>query len=212
MAQINLLWVPGGGTTTGQRILRIAKCNGLIPNLTTTFTPVNDYDASQAVSTAEDLQTNTIYRFKVQSLCPVGGPIDNSNGIIEDIVFECVPEDDMDTTTQTTVGLNKSVSVKIDPLPNPTGEDGGVVVANYTDITKVEFSVYDAANAVEIIAPVTVTQVAGVASWEATGLSPSTTYTLRYVLITTINGVEVRSDSISYLGNACTFEFVTDAL
>lgn len=211
MATLALTWIPGGGTATGQRILRIAKVNGLNPNLTTTFTPANDLTIAQSVATAESLQTNTIYRFKVQSICPGGGVVDNSNGVREGIVFEC-NEDivDIDSVFQS-IDVLTTVSVDLAEI-NPSPVDGGGAVADYSDIKAIEFSVYDAANAVEVKPPVEELIIfVGSVQHDFANLAPATTYTLRYVLIAEINGVDRRSDEAAYFGVACTKEFITPA-
>ena len=211
MANIILTWVPGGGTIVNQRALRIAKANGDTPNITTGFNPTNDLNVAANTTTAENLNTNTVYRFMVKSLCNEGEPFNNTNGVIEGIVFECLDSEDDVTINYNTAGLTKTATITID-LPNHTPIDGGSTITNYTDIKKVELSIYNAANNAVVKTAVEVTQANGTVIHSFTGLGASVTYTLRYVLIAELNGVPVRSDATGYLSAPCTVEFTTSAL
>lgn len=204
MGSVNLKWTPGGGTTTGQRILKIAKVNGITPNDTDDFTVANDMDAVQSTNTANSLADNTIYRFKVQSLCPTGGPLNNTNGILEAMVFACLEEGvSIDTTTS-------SITISIE-LPNPTPVDGGAIIANYSDINGIEFSLYDSSGTVLLQGPSYVARSGNpyTSAKTLTGLVTGFSYIVKYVMVATVNGGAVRSDGYILSVLPCETEVIT---
>lgn len=205
MPNINLSWIPGSTTINGQRISAIAKPNeGTSSFMTTIFTPTNPLASSVIAAAFTTNNKNIVYRFKVENLCNDGTTLVNTNGIQEGIIFGCIPPSVKagDTTTTTyTARILKGMYTQVDGVNYPNA---------VSSISAIEYTLYNAANTQAIAnqGPFKVTTITGVGSSESfehtfTGLTPGTTYTLRYVLFATVNTFEVRSDAAQYLGVAC---------
>jgi hypothetical protein len=166
-----------------------------VPWITAGFSPANDL-ATTDVTASVDLLTNTIYEFKVEALCTSGGPTENDNGIIEQLVFECVSGSIFKTSTTVTPVLDLTA----------------------TDITKVRFILRlqgdgSLVQSQTVNTPGTI----GTTSCEFTGLTPNTAYYITAEFYCIINGVEVISSSVDYLnavcgGNVAGWQVTTDAL
>lgn len=201
MPTINLSWTPGSATTAGQRVSAIAKVNGATPNMLTGFAPANDMPSAQSSAVFTTNNFNIIYRFKVENLCDNGSVIPNTNGIKEQIVFNCIPID-------VKAGDATDVSYTARILKGAyTFIDGTAYPNSISNIEGVEFSLHNSTNGALIQGPVAGTLV-GSGSSEAfehtfNSLSPGTSYTLKSVLLSTIDSIQVRSDSAAYLNSTC---------
>lgn len=204
MATHVLSWTPANaGNNINQRALRIAKINGSVPDITTGFTPINDLGSTINTTSYNSAQTNTIYRYKVQSLC-VTAPLDNTNGIVEMITFACTSVNILDKKGDSlTLFVNAGT-------PNPI--DGGTVIPGYSDISNITASLYDSTNTTLISGPFTV-PVTGTppgALFTFTGLTPGVAYKLRYTLKAIVNGTEILSTDNTQIGSVgCVTDLVT---
>lgn len=190
MANFTLTWTPViTGNVTAQRASYRQKSVGGV-FLTTGFSPSNDLSTAATTTDHGSLTDNTIYEFKISNVCTTGGPTDNSNGVIEQIVFACISPSIGQTTTTATASYTG--------LP--------------TDITKVRFTLRKTSDNSLVSGPTTVTVVGAAASATATGLTASTAYYFQTEFFTTINGVEVVSSGASYLNAVCgPYAVTTDA-
>lgn len=164
--------------------------------ITTGFTPTNDMSTA-VISATHNGTENKIYEFKVEALCTAGGPTMNDNGIVEQIVFECV-----------------------DPSSLTADDDSITISLNLTatDITKVRFKLRKQGDD-SLVQTITTVCPGGIGSTSAnfTALSPNTAYYITAEFYCTINGVEVISSSSDYLnavcgGNIVGWKITTDAL
>ena len=202
MANIFLSWVPANNANaTGQIAKAIAKINGSTPNITTQFSPSNTMIKTVSSTVFSTINTNMVYRFTIETICSVGGPTPNTNGVQEEIVFECV-----NPTALTGDITNNTYKARV--IKGIYSIVDGVSYAiPVSSIQGVEYTLYNAANTVLISGPA-LGVLTGTGSNEAythtfTGLVASTGYTLRLVLLSIVNGVLVRSDSPSYLNGPC---------
>lgn len=195
MATFTLNWnnslVLANGNAINQRAYyRIKTVGGSF--LTTGFTPTNDM-ATSIVSATHTGTGNKIYEFKIAAVCTAGGPTDNDNGIVEQIVFECItPTSLIATETTTTIVVNF------------TG----------TDITKVKWSIRKQGD--NSLVQTATTIVSGSTSHTFTGLTANTAYYVTIEYYTTINSTEVISSNSHYLnavcgGNVSGYQITTDA-
>lgn len=166
------------------------------PYLTTGFTPANDL-ATTDVTTSRTGTENTVYQFKIEAICTAGGPTPNDNGVVEQIVFECIDPIFTDiTSTEFTV-----------TVPTST-----------TDMTEIKFDLRlqgdgSLVDTITSISPGNLGDTIAI----FTGLTPNTAYYLEMTYYATINGVLVASDSVDYLGDVCggnvvTYQVTTEAL
>lgn len=181
---IQLKWVPGGGTVTAQRALRIAKVNGSVPNLSTDFTPSNNMDPTVSETLFDSPVDYTIYRLKVQSICETD-TVDNTNGVIEGICLPCLQSGVTTTPGQTTIAISIA-------LPNPTPVDGGATIANYSDIDGILFELYDSLGTTKLAGPFTALKSGNpyTSSYTFTGLVSQTDYIIGYRFLVTLNGTQ----------------------
>lgn len=100
-----LNWTPAAGSTTSQIAKYRAK--NTVTWLTGNFSPANILTDTDATTTTNGLNTNTVYEFQVDSICP--GGVGNSN-IFESVVFA--------TQVLTTPVVSQQISVDQNPLPN----------------------------------------------------------------------------------------------
>ncbi len=160
--------------------------------ITTGFIPANNIDKNlnSTVSTTTFAQTaNTVIQFKVQTNCLVNGPVDNSNGIVENIRFSCVI-----------------------PViePDVTEAELSVDLSAYTanDITKVRFTVRNSAT--DVIAYQATDNSGPIFTTTATGLVTATGYYVQIEFYATVNGEEVISSAAEFLNAVCgPYEFET---
>ena len=189
MATFTLTWTPviTGNVTAQRASYRQKSVGGAF--LTTGFSPGNDLSTAATTTSHGSLTSNTIYEFKISNVCTTGGPTDNSNGVIEQIVFACISPSTGQTTTTATASYTG--------LPS--------------DITKVRFTLRKTSDNSLVSGPTTVTVVAGAASVTPTGLTASTSYYFQTEFFTTINGSEVISSDAAYLNAVCgPYTVVTD--
>lgn len=147
--------------------------------LTTGFTPSNDMSTA-VVSATLTGTANKIYEFKIAAVCTSGGPTYNDNGIVEQIVFQCITPTSL-VATQTTATI--------------------VVNFSSTDITKAKWSIRKQGD--NSLVQAVITTVSGSTSHIFTGLTSNTAYYVTVEYYTTINGSEVISSSSSYLNSIC---------
>lgn len=165
------------------------------PFLTDGFTPANDFSKTLNTVDSKVLDDNKVIQFKIQSICNVGGPIDNSDGIKEGISFACVAPDitKTDTTLSLTVGLGASNITKVRYTLRKASDDSVVAMVTTSTFT----SSY-------MTGPITGT-------FQALGLLPSTNYYLQLEFYANVNNIEVISSDPIYLGIPCSpYAFTTD--
>lgn len=194
-----LNWIPSNNLfSTGQVAKRVAKVNGNTPILSTGFSPTNPLIPSASTTTFTSPLDNIVYRFNVGTLCVIGNPTSN---IFEMIQFGCVPISfEIRGLTQLYCQVDHKQHTTVDGVnfSNPVG-----------DIENVEFSLYNSTGLTLLQGPTMGTFNGGIfgqsfSSIVFNGLTPSTTYVIKYTLISTINGVEVRSDNVAQIGQECT--------
>lgn len=121
---------------------------------TTGFTPANDMAKSVVSAVTGTLLDNVVYQFKVEAICTSGGPSINSNGLVENIKFDCIIAE--------VAPQSNSVLVKYTSLP--------------VDIISVDFTIWDNAGTSIIQGPFNVPVVAGATQRMFTGLASATNY------------------------------------
>jgi hypothetical protein len=155
---------------------------------TTGFIPANDLAPSLTSTEFTAYVVNKIYELKVQSICSSGGPTDNSNGIQEGIVFDCLP-------------------MVIDVPSDPSTEFDGYVDLGTTDIEGIKYTLKKQSDS-SIVEPETDSPaIDGASGISYTGLDPDTDYYIDGVFYATINGVEVLYPCG---GNVSGWQFTTD--
>lgn len=198
MANFQLSWTPAT-TSNGQIPYRIAKVN----EGTTSWVAAPSLSSVTNNYLWSGLNANTIYKFKISNQCAAGGPTEGNT--YEWLEFQCFPitVSNLTDTSVTLTGLT----------PNPTPLDGGAFVTPYTEIDNYEYSIYDATNTTLISGPTlgTILPSSGGSKIDLTGLSPSTVYTVRYVMLATVNSTEIRSEDSDQLGVYCSQQFTTQA-
>lgn len=145
------------------------------------FTPLNDMLKTVNTALSPNLLDNVLYEFRVQGICTVGGPTINTNGVKEQIGFACI----VPSMSQTDVAATASI--------NTTG----------LNITKVIFTLRRLSDNVIVGGPTTITVVGNLAQTTMTGLTDTTGYYWQIQLIAVVEGVEVVSSAIEYLGTVC---------
>lgn len=196
MPNISLNWTPANnGASSGQTIKRVAKINGTTPNITTEFTPPNILSNSQSTATHNNALSNIIYRYSVETQCSAGN---NISTITEGLKFVCVPITfEVRNTTQLYCEVLHGIHSII---------DGVNFLLPISNIEAVEFSLYNSSNTTLIQGPVigTVnTTLFENSSVLFSTLSAGINYTIRYTLISTVNGIQIRSDDTLQLNTAC---------
>ena len=202
MANIALTWNPANNANSiSQRASAIAKVNGLTPNITSNFSPVNDMAKTITSAIYNTSNPNLVYRFMVETICTTGGPISNTNGIQEQIFFACLPNNSIlaEVNGNTIkVKVIKGQYLSVDGVSYPNGT---------SSIEGAEFTLYNSNNTVLISGPHlgVETGTGATLGYEYIfgGLAISTQYTIRYVLSSTINSNPVRSDASQYLAAPC---------
>lgn len=147
------------------------------------FTPANDLPTSATTTTSPVLLNNVIYEFKIQTLCTVNGPTTNSNGVQEQIAFACITPEITSNDTSSTIVVNCA----------------GL------DITKIRFTLRKTSDDSIVYGPVIKLPIdaGNVFTDTASGLDSDTEYYWEYEFYSTVNGIEVISSSVSYLGAVC---------
>lgn len=182
MATITLVWdntaVAASANATGQRASKRIKAIGGAFS-TTGFAPANTLPVS-ATTTIATVIANRIHEFKVDGLCVLGGPTINSNGLKEQIVFECLP-----------ISISKtSTTISLD------------IALTNIDFTKVKYTVKLAADNT-VVNTFTGFVAAGHCPHTFSALDPSTAYYIEVEYYTDIETVEVISSSPDYLNTVC---------
>lgn len=194
MAQFTLNWdntaVLAHPNSTGQRASYRQKSVGGAW-ITVGFTPTNDLPKTATTTDSPNsLLTNVVYEFKIESLCTVGGPTINDNGIREAIEFACITPVTGVTETTSTITLDV------------TG----------LDITKARFTLRKASDNTIVYGPTTVNRIGDSIMLQAVGLTGSTNYYWQVELYATVNLIEVISSQVNYLGVVCSpYPITTDA-
>lgn len=150
MPNISNTWTPVPGVTS--QIISARK-KGDIPWLTTNFTPSNNLGAAVNTATYTNADGNTIYQFKINSVC--GGSTSTDSAVAEGINFQCLPE------VNVLLGSN-NISVLVENIPS--------------DITKLVFYLFasNGTTVVQISPEINIS--GGDAAYNFTGLTLSTTY------------------------------------
>lgn len=148
---------------------------------TTSVTPSNDMAKTVSAADFTAATVNKVYEFKVEAICTEGGPTANLNGIVENIVFSCVTPEPIVVTTTT---LNFHINI-------PS-----------TDITKARLRLRLQSDN-SLIATQTVTKASNAIDYTFTGLTNNTGYYVEIEYYAMVNGVEVISSSVDYIGNPC---------
>lgn len=193
MAQFTLTWdntaVLANPNATAQRALyRLKAVGGAF--ISAGFTPANDLAKTAITSTTPALGSNIVIETKVQSICTLNGPTDNDNGIQEVIDFSCI----VPTLTKTSTTADASLDV--------TG----------TDIIKATFTLRKSSDNSIVSGPTVISRSVNTIATGATGLTGSTNYYWQVELHATVQGVEVKSSSVNYLGTVCgPYAVTTDA-
>ncbi len=171
--------VLASGNSINQRVSYRQKNIG-DPWITVGFTPNNDLSTSDTSAYIDTLDPNLIYEFKVEAICTEGGPTINDNGIVEQIVFQCIDPDEV-TATQTTATI--------------------IVDFTATDITKARWRIRRSGD--DSLVQSAITTVSNSTSHTFTGLVANTSYYITVEYYTTINFVEVISSASNYLDDVC---------
>lgn len=156
------------------------------------FTPLNDLPTSAITCNSPDLPFNIVFEFRVQNICTTNGPTTNSNGPQDQIMFNCLAEDQA-TFTQTDIAATADLDV--------TG----------TDIIKAKFTLRKISDNSVVGAQTTVPVTANHIQKTFTGLVASTDYYWVIELIAVVNGIEVSSAEPYYVGSPCIYNITTAA-
>ena len=148
---------------------------------TTSVTPSNDMSKTINAANFTAATVNKVYEFKVEAICTEGGPTANLNGVIENIVFDCV-------IPEITVPSSTSLAFHI-AIPS-------------TDITKARVRLKLQSDN-SLIDTQTITKVSNAIDYTFTGLTPATGYYFEVEFYAIVNTVEVISSSIDYIGASC---------
>lgn len=184
MAKFNLSWlnaaVIASTNALSQKALYRQKSVGGAW-LETGFTPANPLPKYASSVQSPDVAPNKIWEFKTQCICTQGGPIDNDNGVQEQIAFACINPTLSSTLETATITLDLAG----------------------TDITKARFTLRKASDNSIAFGPYIGNRVGDVATALASGLTPGTQYYWQTVLFATVAGVEVNSTLVGQLAVPC---------
>lgn len=182
MAILHLKWndsLPATANTAAYRASKRIKAVGGVW-ITSGFSPANDL-APNIFATDATVNANRVYEFKVETICFTGGPTINNNGIQENIKFECINPD--------ITADEANVSVHIDLAG--------------TDITKARLALRRQDNNIIVSGPTIVNNVADAIDHTFTGLIGNTAYYVTVELYATVDGGDVISSNVNYLGSVC---------
>lgn len=196
MAQFRLNWnniiLISNPNVIGQRASYRQKSLGG-SFITTGFTPANDLSTTIDTVDSANIAVNKVWEFKIESICTIGGPIINTNGLQEKLKFACI------TPVITHTANSSNITLNVTGL----------------DITKAQFILKKVSDNSIIYGPVTINRVGNSISAVATGLIGSTAYYWETVLFATVSGIEIDSVSASTpigIGTACiSTNFTTEA-
>lgn len=159
---------------------------------TTGFVPANDM-ATTENETEATITNNRVYEFILQAICQNGGPVDNDNGPIEGIVFQCINPTFQIFYNQVNVVVN---------LLN-------------TDISKIRVTLKKQLDN-STVGTFTASRSGDTATANFGSLTASTGYWVQIELYAVVNGVEVISSAANYLNAVCgsnagAYQFTTSA-
>lgn len=195
MGTIKLKWNNGSivssQNTIAQRASKRIKAIGGSYD-TTGFVPANDM-ATTENETLATVINNRVYEFIIEAICQNGGPVENDNGPIEGIVFQCIAPTFNATHNQVSVVVN---------LLN-------------TDISKIRVTLKRQLDD-STVGTFTASRGGDTATATFGSLSASTGYWVEIELYAVVNGTEVISSSANYLNavcgsNAAPYQFTTSA-
>jgi hypothetical protein len=177
MPKFTLTWsntlLLSNNNVIGQRALYRQKSVGG-SWLTAGFTPANDLAKTATSVESPTVDVNKVWEFKVQSLCTVGGPADNTNGVQEVVVFSCLTPTVTKSFNSATASLN----------------------AAGTDISKAIFTLRKTSDSAIVYGPTTVTRSGdNITANTGATLNDNTTYYWETKLIAVVNSIEVTSGS-----------------
>lgn len=157
------------------------------------FNPANPLALNVISAQSKPLTDNMVWQFKIQTNCDVGGPSDNSNGILEAVNFVCIA-----------------------PIVTFTYEASSITInTGTTDIAKAKILLFKIAvppaSDVQIGATVFPDKVGSSITHNVSGLLASTAYEWRFALGTTVGGTLIYSDIGSQLNAYCKYPFNTAA-
>jgi len=189
--QYTLNWVNtsvvANPNSTGQRTLyRYRLVGGTY--ISTGFTPSNDLPTSAITSDSPVLDDNKVVQFIVDTVCSIGGPIPNDNGVVEVIGFACI------APVITEDYLSSQATINVTGL----------------DITKARFTLRRASDNVIMGVPVVAVVAFNACTASISGLAANTNYYWQVELYAIVNSVEVISSDPAYLGSVCSpYPFTT---
>jgi hypothetical protein len=184
MAQFNLTWfntaVIINPNVTGQRVSHRKKSLGGVFSATG-YTPANDLPKTASASLSPALADNTVWEFKVEAYCTVGGPTINDNGLQEGLKFTCLVPTLSKTTNTATINLNV------------TG----------LDITQATFILHLTSDDSVVSGPTTVARTGSAITHTVTGLTPDTDYYWEFIQYAIVDGAEIASNDADQLNASC---------
>lgn len=183
MPNINVNWIPASGVLNQ---VVSARKKGDTTWITTGFNPANNQTGSATTTGYQNADINTVYEFKVNSLC-TGGVMSPDSNITEGIHFSC---SGWSTNTLTSTSVKTLI---------PASMLG-------VGISQVDVQLID--SAFNLISTQTTAYTgSGNVEYTFSGLSPNTTYHLRLILYATRNGnTEIMDSSTS---TPCTIQITT---
>lgn len=192
MAQFSLNWYNTAliinPNVTGQKASHRQKSVGGAFSATG-YTPANTLTKFVTSVQSPVLADNTVWEFKIEALCTIGGPTANDNGLKEGLKFACLVPTLSQTTTTATIVLN---------------------VLNL-DITQATFILHKQSDDSVVSGPTTVAKVGNSITHTVTGLDPNTGYYWEFVEYAIVNGSEIASNDVSQLNASCqSVDFTTD--
>lgn len=182
VAQFDLTWTPvntSGNATAQRAYYRQRSAGGSF--ITAGFSPVNDLLLINSTTRTPNLSHNLVYQMKVVNVCSTGALVENDNGVQEQISFVCI-----DPTLSAT---NNSATISI-PVSG-------------TDITKATITLKRFSDDVVVYGPSVILSDGTNIATTATGLASATNYYWEYSLTALVNGVEVTSSNVAYIGDVC---------
>lgn len=184
MAQFNLTWdntnIISGTNTISVRASYRKK--GDTPWIQTGFTPANDMPKTTTSCVSPNtLSDNTIYQFKLETICTYGGPTSDADGILEQIHFACI------TPTLSKTDTSATITLDVTDL----------------DITKARFTLRKTSDSSIVISPTVIVRAGDSITYTANTLNPSTSYFWQVELYATVNSVEVISSASNYINSVC---------
>lgn len=186
MATFTLTWDPTM-PSPGTQIVKWRQKGNPSWITTTNVTPVNSQDYDATTATVGVLPNNWVYQFQVDSVCDGEVSGTSSSAIYEDIVYQCVTPF---MGASTTSGVS-NISVSFGPIGN--------IDSVYAVLIKSSGNVFTD-SVLLTTSPFTYT---------FTGLAPNTSYYIKYIMYSVVNGITVSSSDPAQLGTECTTSPIT---